>query len=181
MNQRGRYILRIVLGGYLAFIGGNLTWEMWTEKPSDMAFKMFMGIVFLVIGVGYTIWSIKNVVGELKTDLDKQQKEADAQEAARKLEEKHKRDQMKFRTAPMPAPSEIVKGMVTIKEESGADSKAEKRDENSKSSEAEELADVREKEAAEQLNAEKEPGERLNTEKEAENTDTEEEQDFEEV
>lgn len=66
MNKKTNYILRLMLGMYLAFIGVNLIRETLAAHPSDLAFKLFMGIIFVIIGAGYTIWVIKRMVSSKK-------------------------------------------------------------------------------------------------------------------
>lgn len=181
-HNRGRYILRVIMGGYLAFIGGNLIREMMIEKPSDMTFKIFMGVLFLIVGLGYTIWTIKNVVSEMKNEMEEQKREAAAQEAVRKLEEKRKRDLMKFRTAPMPSESEIVKGTVTLKEEKEKDTEEKIEKETKKESEKDTEVDD---DVTEELPIDRiknqEDSDTKDSEDDTKETEKPEEQDFEEV
>lgn len=116
MNKKVNYILRIVLGLYLAFVGGKLTREMLMERPSDMAFKLFMGAVFIAVGLGYVIWIIKSMAAEKKKEQEEERKAEAAEAAERKIKQRRERAREQSRTAPMPSQSEIVQGMAVLGE-----------------------------------------------------------------
>ena len=61
MNQKAAYAFRIMLSGYLAYLGVKILLEMAQEKPTNMIFMMVMGAIFLVIGGTYAIYCIKKV------------------------------------------------------------------------------------------------------------------------
>ena len=84
MNKKTNYILRLMLGMYLAFIGVNLIRETLAAHPSDLAFKLFMGIIFAIIGAGYTIWIIKRMVSSKKAEQEEQKREEAAEAALKK-------------------------------------------------------------------------------------------------
>ena len=86
MNKKTNYILRLMLGMYLAFIGVNLIRETLAAHPSDLAFKLFMGIIFAIIGAGYTIWIIKRMVSSKKAEQAEQKREEAAEAALKKME-----------------------------------------------------------------------------------------------
>ena len=107
MNKKTNYILRLMLGMYLAFIGVNLIRETLAAHPSDLAFKLFMGIIFVIIGAGYTIWIIKKMVSSKKAEQEEQKQRVLTQS----------------RTAPMPSPAELEAGMKELKQGNNEENK----------------------------------------------------------
>ncbi len=61
MNRKAGYAFRIVLGGYLAWIGIRMIMQMVNERPSNMVFMCVMGVIFVLIGAPYAIYSLKKV------------------------------------------------------------------------------------------------------------------------
>ena len=61
MNKKGMYIFRVILGGYLGYLGINLLVQTTKEKPSNMIFMSAMGVLFIVVGLAYAIISMKRV------------------------------------------------------------------------------------------------------------------------
>lgn len=53
MNKKSGYALRIVLGGYLAYLGVRILTEMIQKRPSNMTLMSVMAVLFIVVGVGY--------------------------------------------------------------------------------------------------------------------------------
>ncbi len=86
MNQKAAYAFRIILSGYLAYLGVKIILEMVNEKPSNMVFMIVIGAAFFVIGAGYAIycikkvWEIRQADQNLKTDEPGEGK-AEAEEA----------------------------------------------------------------------------------------------------
>lgn len=107
-----------MLGMYLAFIGVNLIRETLAAHPSDLAFKLFMGIIFAIIGAGYTIWIIKRMVSSKKAEQAEQKRE---EAALKKMEQRRQRVLTQSRTAPMPSPAELEAGMKELKQDSKED------------------------------------------------------------
>lgn len=68
MRKHSFSIFRIILGIYLACIGGTLFYEMMMEQPSDMVYKSAMGAAFFVIGAGYAIWNLKKGIDAYKSE-----------------------------------------------------------------------------------------------------------------
>lgn len=62
MDKKGMYIFRVILGGYLGYLGIKLLVQMSQEKPSNMILMSVMGALFVVVGVGYAIFSLKKVL-----------------------------------------------------------------------------------------------------------------------
>ncbi len=121
MNKKTNYILRLMLGMYLAFIGVNLIRETLAAHPSDLAFKLFMGIIFVIIGAGYTIWIIKRMVSSKKAEQEEQKREEAAEAALQKMKQRRQRVLTQSRTAPMPSPAELEAGMKELKQDSKED------------------------------------------------------------
>lgn len=67
MNKKAGYAFRIVLGGYLAWLGIRMLIQLYNERPSNMVFMGIMSVIFTVIGSGYAIYSLKKVL-ELKKE-----------------------------------------------------------------------------------------------------------------
>ena len=65
MNNRTGYGLRIVLGGYLAYLGIRMLIQTVSEKPANMMFMGAMAVLFTVVGIAYVAYSVKKAL-ELK-------------------------------------------------------------------------------------------------------------------
>lgn len=61
MKGKTGYAFRIVLGGYLVYLGIRMLIQMADERPSNMVFMSVMAVIFTVIGGGYAIYSLKKV------------------------------------------------------------------------------------------------------------------------
>lgn len=109
MNKKRSTALRIVLGAYLTFIGGQLMYDVVTEKPSDMTLKCAMAAVFMIIGVGYIIWSIRGAVDFSQWKKKKAPVPEDTKD--KKVYRRPVTDKTTYRTAPMPTAQEIEAGM----------------------------------------------------------------------
>lgn len=53
MNKKSRYALRIVLGGYLTYLGIRILSEMIQQRPSNMTLMSVLAVVFILVGVAY--------------------------------------------------------------------------------------------------------------------------------
>ena len=51
MNDRTRTVLRVLAGGYLAYLGLELLKTMLKEQPDNMMLFVSVGLAFLAIGV----------------------------------------------------------------------------------------------------------------------------------
>lgn len=74
MNKKGVYAFRIVLGGYLAYLGISILIQMYNERPTNMVVMCAAGAAFLVIGGGYAAFSLKKVL-----DIRKEERGAGAE------------------------------------------------------------------------------------------------------
>ena len=61
MNKKAAYALRIILGGYLAYLGVRILILMVREKPTNMIFMCVMSAVFIVVGGGYAVYCLKKL------------------------------------------------------------------------------------------------------------------------
>ena len=53
MNKKSGYALRIVLGGYLTYLGIRILSEMIQRRPSNMTLMSVLAVVFILVGVAY--------------------------------------------------------------------------------------------------------------------------------
>lgn len=53
MNRKSGYALRIVLGGYLTYLGIRILSEMIQQRPSNMTLMSVLAVVFILVGVAY--------------------------------------------------------------------------------------------------------------------------------
>lgn len=110
-----RFILKLILGGYIIFVGIVLQYEMFQERPSDMALKSAIAVIYIVVGAVYLFFAIRQfVVRALQVKKIKEQIERETEE---KTQWKHRQEQKRkmLRTAPMPSESEIIRGTVKLK------------------------------------------------------------------
>lgn len=80
MNKKAGYAFRIVLGGYLAWLGIRMLIQLYNERPSNMVFMGIMSVIFTVIGGGYAIYSLKKVLELKKEEMGMTGEESAAQE-----------------------------------------------------------------------------------------------------
>lgn len=59
MNEKSWITLRIIAGGYLAYLGFNLLKNVIAGKPENSLIFIICGVLFLVIGLGYLVKAIK--------------------------------------------------------------------------------------------------------------------------
>lgn len=108
MKNKSGLVLRIILGMYLVFLGGNLLTEMVKMKPSDYMLKSFLAVIFILVGIGYAFHNIKAIykmVNEETEETPEPHSEETAEDEVRF--EKPQHDKTMFRTAPMPSEEEI--------------------------------------------------------------------------
>ena len=96
MNNKTGYGLRIVLGGYLAYLGIRMLIQTINDRPANMMFMGVMAVLFAVVGIAYAVYSLKKVWEMRKEEMkspeddgsepDIYQEEASEEEA--KTEEK---------------------------------------------------------------------------------------------
>ena len=94
MDKKGMYIFRVILGGYLGYLGIKLLVQMSQEKPSNMILMSVMGALFVVVGVGYAIFSLKKVLDLRKGEESDESSVATEDEEADKEEKTQRRVNM---------------------------------------------------------------------------------------
>lgn len=110
MNKNTGYVLRIVLGGYLTWLGINILIQMLSEKPSNMIF-ISAAVLFIVAGGSYAIYSLIKIFGvKLKIKIkekseieDEGAKEYEAQSPAAQIRIERKSDKVNQQEAEMQA------------------------------------------------------------------------------
>lgn len=118
-------MLKLIISVYFVFIGVELTKIMMEQRPSDLTLKLVIAAVFILAGAGYFLWTLNrmsgNVWGKIKESWKKQRQEMAqrARTVSKSMPDKVKpqRDSAMFRTAPMTAESDIIKGTARLKEE----------------------------------------------------------------
>ena len=111
MNKNTGYVLRIVLGGYLTWLGINILIQMLSEKPSNMIFISAAAVLFIVAGGSYAIYSLIKIFGvKLKIKIkekseieDEGANEYEAQSPAAQIRIERKSDKVNQQEAEMQA------------------------------------------------------------------------------
>ena len=49
MNQKSSYAFRLVLGGWLTYLGVSLLYQMYKERPSNMVLISVIAVVFVIV------------------------------------------------------------------------------------------------------------------------------------
>lgn len=93
----------MVAGLYLSYLGIALFSQAMRDKPSDYMMKAVIAVIFLGVGVWYTIRNIRALYQLTMGDSgDKHKKDASGETGSKKEFAKPQHDKTKFRTAPMP-------------------------------------------------------------------------------
>ncbi|MGO5053531.1 hypothetical protein ACTQ6A_13675 [Lachnospiraceae bacterium LCP25S3_G4] len=50
MNDKSRNILRLIVGGYLIYLGGSLFMDVLKEKPNNYVLFLIAGVFFIAVG-----------------------------------------------------------------------------------------------------------------------------------
>ncbi len=61
MNNKTGYGLRIVVGGYLAYLGIRMLIQTVNDRPANMIFMAAMAVIFAVVGIAYAVYCLKKV------------------------------------------------------------------------------------------------------------------------
>ena len=70
MSENSKQAIRIVLGGYLAFVGIRLFKQAAFDHVGNIAMGTVLGAVFTVVGLTYAIIAIKQNLAKKKAELD---------------------------------------------------------------------------------------------------------------
>lgn len=106
MNQKSALVLRVILGGYLVFLGVSVLMQAWQTHPSDLVIKTVFGVVFMLVGMAYAgnyIWKAYRMVYPKK----EKKIEPGQKNENRRIFRKPKHDESILRTAPMPGEEEL--------------------------------------------------------------------------
>lgn len=63
MNQKSSYAFRLVLGGWLTYLGVSLLYQMYKERPSNMVLISAIAVIFVVVGAVCAIHSLLKILG----------------------------------------------------------------------------------------------------------------------
>ena len=63
MNQKSSYACRLVLGGWLTYLGVSLLYQMYKERPSNMVLISVIAVIFVVVGAVCAIHSLLKILG----------------------------------------------------------------------------------------------------------------------
>lgn len=69
MNKKTGYVLRIVLGCYLAYLGVKIANQMIRSKPTNMAVMCVSAVIFFAVGAGYAIYCLKKLFDIRKQEM----------------------------------------------------------------------------------------------------------------
>ncbi len=85
-SEKGFYLIRLVVAGYLAYLGIKLISDMvkGAESENPVLF-IFFGIGFIVIAVFLGIWTVKGLMRV--SQQEREAREAEEAEAAKEAEE----------------------------------------------------------------------------------------------
>lgn len=64
MNHRSRSGFMVIVGGYLAYLGFQLTRDTLKGEPGSTSWFLAFGILFLVLGIGVAAINIRKLIKE---------------------------------------------------------------------------------------------------------------------
>lgn len=108
MNKKSGLVLRIILGGYLVFLGGSLLMQMIQQQPSDMVLKSGIAVIFIGVGGFYAFHNIKAFYKMIKAETEETPEVSEKQEKSEVRFEKVQHDASLYRTAPMPRQDDVT-------------------------------------------------------------------------
>ncbi|PWJ50805.1 hypothetical protein [Faecalicatena contorta] len=88
MNERSRFVLRIVAGVYLAYLGVKMIQGLIVDKPENMMFMFAMAVIFVIVGVLFILSSVKNMRSSRNAETPQEETNADYIEDSPVLENK---------------------------------------------------------------------------------------------
>lgn len=113
MNKKSGIAIRIVLGGYLVFLGVSLLVQAIQIKPSDFALKAALSLLFIGVGGAYAFSYIRRAYKLLKASMgETEETEENERERKQRAFEKPEHDAALYRTAPMPTQEELHRSML---------------------------------------------------------------------
>lgn len=129
MYKKIANILKLIISVYFVFLGVQLVQIMMEQRPGDLTFKLMIAAAYILAGAGYFLWTLNrmsgNIWGKAKESWQKHRQETKkrVQSVQRHAPERVRpqRDSAMFRTAPMTADSEIIKGTARLKDDEPED------------------------------------------------------------
>jgi len=88
MNERPRFVLRIVAGLYLAYLGVKMIQGLMVDRPENMMLMFAMAVIFVIVGVLFIISSVKNMRSSRNAETPQEETNADYIEDTPELENK---------------------------------------------------------------------------------------------
>ena len=90
MNKKSGFVLRMVAGLYLSYLGIALFSQAMRDKPSDYMMKAVIAVIFLGVGVWYTIRNIRALYQLTMGDSgDKHKKDASGETGSKRNLQNH--------------------------------------------------------------------------------------------
>lgn len=76
---KGRFVFRLITGGYLAYLGIGLIKDALTEMPENYVWYTVAGAAFAVIGLGWLLTGVRILLKEgfQEPDADKEEEEVE--------------------------------------------------------------------------------------------------------
>lgn len=68
MNNKSGHVIRIILGAYLAYLGVRILMRVIEAEPSNSEIMGLLAVLFIVIGGGYAVFSIRNLIKIYKSE-----------------------------------------------------------------------------------------------------------------
>lgn len=92
MQTKGRIMLMVIAGGYLAYLGGGLVSDAMKERPENYILYTVVGVLFLVIGAACCLFNLKKYIKHeyrdpFKDAIEEEEAEEKPSEEAEALEE----------------------------------------------------------------------------------------------
>ncbi|KMZ55286.1 hypothetical protein [Dorea sp. D27] len=78
---KGRFVFRLITGGYLAYLGIGLIKDALTEMPENYVWYTVAGAVFAVIGLGWLLTGVRIFLKEGLQEPDADQEDEGQEEA----------------------------------------------------------------------------------------------------
>lgn len=88
MNERSRFILRVVAGLYLVYLGVKMIQGLMVDKPENMMLMLSVAVVFVIVGVLFVISSARNMKSFRNAEPPQEETDVDYVENTPELENK---------------------------------------------------------------------------------------------
>jgi len=80
LNAKGRYIIWMLGGGYVVYLGGRIFLDAWRERPDNYTFFMLAGVVFVIVGGLLALNGVKEWLKQDRSDGEVLEKEQSTSE-----------------------------------------------------------------------------------------------------